>query len=300
MKKICLMFMLLAALFSFPAYAQETSANFAGGSVRVGSDNRACAPALAGSLRYNSAGSGCVEFCDGAAWICPSGVKSSSCNISVTSGLVARYPFDERGGPMAHDIVGNNHMLLANNLTWQPTGGRIGGAVQFSAATDQGDYRGVINSSTLVNLNAFTVCLWYNTPGAWTDIFFTNFQRWRGFGFNDATSQSIYVWINTSGDGFGITTNNAFTLNQWNHMCVTWNGTLNPQTGIHVYRNGAAVTKDWWSANGTGSATSIGEGITALLSYGNFSGYLDDTLIYDRALTSGEVSTVYNNYLACP
>ena len=63
---------ILTALFLLgaPAYAQETSGGFAGGSVIIGYDNRTCNAGLSGSVRYNS-GSSCMEYCDGSSWSCP-------------------------------------------------------------------------------------------------------------------------------------------------------------------------------------------------------------------------------------
>lgn len=49
-------------------HAQETSGGFAGGSVKIGYDNRTCDGTLEGALRYNTT-SDKLEYCDGNNWI---------------------------------------------------------------------------------------------------------------------------------------------------------------------------------------------------------------------------------------
>lgn len=289
--------LLATALYAGPATAQETSGGFSGGSVMLGYDNRTCNSGLSGSIRYNSSTS-CTEFCDGTAWSCPAGVKTSSCTVTVTSGLISRWPFDEKSGVIANDIHGAQHLRMASNVVWQPTGGRIGGAAQFTGAGG-GNYRALSNSETHVDLDQFSVCMWYNTPGSDIDMFTSNFGRWRGFGFPDAASDDVFVHIDLATTDLSITTNPVFTTNAWNHMCVTYNGTLTATTAVQVYRNGAVVTKNW-TQNGVGDTTASNDGFLALGADATYVGYLDDTLVYNRALTAGEVTTIYNNYTACP
>jgi len=63
----CLSFV-LASIFSFSAFSQETSGDFSGGSIKVGAESRACAPALEGSIRYNTT-TNKIQFCNGSAWV---------------------------------------------------------------------------------------------------------------------------------------------------------------------------------------------------------------------------------------
>ncbi len=54
--------------FSNQAMAQETSGDFSGGSIMVGPDTTACAPAIEGAIRYDSASKE-HAFCDGTDWL---------------------------------------------------------------------------------------------------------------------------------------------------------------------------------------------------------------------------------------
>jgi hypothetical protein len=72
----------LAAICMLPlhANAQETSASFAGGSVKLGDDNRACDGTTEGAIRYTAA-TNVVEFCNGTVWSAASGGGSAPCTI---------------------------------------------------------------------------------------------------------------------------------------------------------------------------------------------------------------------------
>ncbi|MCB9981388.1 MAG: hypothetical protein H6860_03205 [Rhodospirillales bacterium] len=48
-------------------YAQETSADFSGGSIKIGYDNQTCNASLEGAIRYDSS-SNALEYCTGSAW----------------------------------------------------------------------------------------------------------------------------------------------------------------------------------------------------------------------------------------
>lgn len=76
-------------------------------------------------------------------------------------------------------------------------------------------------------------------------------------------------------------------LNIWVHYAVVWNGTL--QT---LYVNGAQVASATTPAYG-GDTDPLFVG-TYNTGAGFFSGYLDDAIQYNRALTSADILAVYN------
>src|SRR5262249_45310087 len=78
------------------------------------------------------------------------------------------------------------------------------------------------------------------------------------------------------------------TPNSWNHVAVTYNGTT-----ISYYLNGAFIQSI--AAPGTildrSEPTMIGrQGTTCDCNY--FLGYMDETRIYNRALTAGEITAL--------
>lgn len=105
----------LLILSTLPAAAQETSGGFAGGSVKIGYDNRACDATLAGAIRYNSATS-CAEYCNGSAWACPSPCGDSTSGFFVlTQGTWNGDLVTAAGGGMSGLDAGN--ALCLTDLT---------------------------------------------------------------------------------------------------------------------------------------------------------------------------------------
>lgn len=63
----CLGLSLILTLSS-PVYAQVESNFAAGGGVKIGYSGTACDASIAGAIRYNSGGSGSIDFCNGTTW----------------------------------------------------------------------------------------------------------------------------------------------------------------------------------------------------------------------------------------
>ncbi|MCB9991211.1 MAG: hypothetical protein H6867_07495 [Rhodospirillales bacterium] len=77
---IIMLFFVFGFGLSGLVHAQESSAVFSGGSVKIGYDGRTCDGSLEGSIRYNSSGPA-MECCDGASW--------ASCGGGSTCGIYA-------------------------------------------------------------------------------------------------------------------------------------------------------------------------------------------------------------------
>lgn len=301
--KIFRTFFAFMALLCMPvtnSYAQTSidarGSGGSGGSIIPGYDSRACTGTIAGAIRYSSASS-CVEFCNGSSWRCPSW-PTSSCNISVTSGLLARYSFDESSGAVAHESVSGHHAVVPSTATWAPSGGRIGGGVLFN-----GSSTGAISlGQNIISLNQFSFCFWFRKgvgsgPGS---LVSTDWDRWRGLYINSAGT-IVGLYINTSGTAVAKESTAVFAEGQWTHVCGTYDGTTNA-SGANIYRNGSVLAASW-SQNGSGSTTSSGDGyfeIGGQSGGGRYVGHFDEVLVYNRALTGGEVTTIYNEYVACP
>ncbi len=82
-----------------------------------------------------------------------------------TSGLVARWDFDEGTGPVAHDTSGNNNHGTLDNYTddSQWVAGRFGGGLAFNGQTSN---RLIVPDSPKIGadlVNAFTVSAWFRS-----------------------------------------------------------------------------------------------------------------------------------------
>ena len=99
------------------------------------------------------------------------------------------------------------------------------------------------------------------------------------------------------------TADSALTTGQWNHVVVTYDVTSYPSNPI-LYINGALVAWSSSSLSGsipmedeTGIETIIGNENTANVPYFEraFNGKMKDVRIYNRILSAGEVTTLYNS-----
>lgn len=82
-----------------------------------------------------------------------------------TSGLVARWEFDEGTGPVAHDASGNNNHGTLDNYAddSQWVAGRFGGGLAFNGQTSN---RLIVPDSPNIGadlVNAFTVSAWFRS-----------------------------------------------------------------------------------------------------------------------------------------
>ncbi|MEK7201753.1 MAG: Ig-like domain-containing protein, partial [Patescibacteria group bacterium] len=91
---------------------------------------------------------------------------------------------------------------------------------------------------------------------------------------------------------------NLFSLNQWQHVTVTWDGSSNAQN-VHIYHNGQETLYQV-QQNGVTNPDSdspvafiLGSAITPT-QQGQFNGSIDDVRIYNRVLTVFDVQTLYN------
>lgn len=222
----------------------------------------------------------------------------------------------------------NNGILYASSTNWPTaTNGPLGNAAAFSRgpwtwpgppAEPAGSvqYIAVTNMYSITNLTNGTVAAWawygdnsINTSSIFDTGYYDQEDSWQlGRQFWDSTQFSVWtnqvlyaaaVFPDGSGSGNHLNTTN------WNHYCVTWNG-----TNFIGYFNGAA-----FSTNGQAGIPSLKIGTPSWLAIGTwkhqngpdldparqqppnccwYGGQLDDLRIYNRALSATEVASLYN------
>jgi hypothetical protein len=206
------------------------------------------------------------------------------------NGLVAWYPFNGN----ANDESGNNR-----------NGTIYGGATlttdRFGNPNCAYDFDGssgyIRNDAFPTNLNAYTYFGWYKSDITnYTDCCVFNQTGYNASG--EASSFGIScanIYINARHRlsnmnlvGIGLS---PLDLN-WNFLATTWDGQW-----VRVYKNGTQIdSANLTSRSSLGSKFFIGCGFNlgSLISY-FFNGKLDDIGIYDRALTQGEITGIYQN-----
>ena len=101
----------------------------------------------------------------------------------------------------------------------------------------------------------------------------------------------IYIGLNGR---YAYTTTDVVSLNEWNFITVTYDGTLWNTTALRIYVNGEAQTKTMSSS----AELTTGSAYLFIGSEWNnafrWIGSIDEVLIYNKSLSSSEVEIIYN------
>ncbi|MDR3459471.1 MAG: immunoglobulin domain-containing protein [Verrucomicrobiae bacterium] len=224
--------------------------------------------------------------------------------FSLWQGLVAYYPFNGN----ANDASGNGYNLINNGATYgTDMFGNTNAAAVFSAGTAippagnfddsfGGQWMSFGTAAPLDNLSAVTVSMWLN-PGNFLPPAAGNAASGRvlyqesvvdidtqgnspqGFGFTYGDGNN---WFNQTGLDVTNGTAGFSTNGSWVHCVLTADA-----TGQKLFANGALLESDSTLFTGTGTNGYI----LGLGAY--YNGSIDDLRIYNRALSSNEVASLY-------
>ncbi len=207
-----------------------------------------------------------------------------------TSGLVSWW----RGDGNANDSAGANNGSALNGAGY--TAGVFGPSFSFDGIND---HIRVPNSANLQITSAITVGAWIykRSTGSFDEII----SKWdatpfgqRSYTLSVNPDGRAYFSLSTTGasnDGSAYTTS-QIPLNTWTHLAGAYdgssvriyvNGVLDSQTG---YTGGIFSGSDDLSIGGVVGGVAVGSGISF------FDGGIDEALIYNRALSSGEILTL--------
>lgn len=187
-----------------------------------------------------------------------------------SSGLYARFKFNETSGRLASDNVGGALLTFLASVTWVP--GKIGGCVR------------IVNTSSGLNnefmlTDAKSVFLWVKTLALDGPFLASN-------GIDEAIFLDLdgHLVVQNGNNDNAVTSADSIANNQWHHV-----GFTDDLTVLTVYLDGAAIgtmpssglTEQWGVPDDT-AATGPGASLTAVLA--------DDLLFYGRALTANDVA----------
>jgi hypothetical protein len=208
----------------------------------------------------------------------------------LTRNLKAYWMLNEGSGDAIYDLVtqnpnGNNGTLAnPDSDTWVP--GRIGNAIYLNGVDN---YITVTNGvgNLLDGLGNFSLSIWIKPQAASDNILGANNTTvW--FYMNNNLGIEFATYFKGTGDAY--TASNAVTLDVWNYLVVTRDG-----TSCKVYVNGVLFDTLTWSGDTNGTAGGN-------LQFGRYStggneflGHMDVISMYDRTLTAGEVFELYYN-----
>ena len=202
-------------------------------------------------------------------------VLAASVRADITTGLLAHWKLDETSGTTATDAMGTYNGTYVNSPTLNQTGAfGSSKAVTFASASSQCVSLGVRSSSTPDQSIAF----WFNA----SDLSGTrNAVSWGRTETRLSPTAVRYYGDSVLAGGVNFST--TFTTSQWYHVVISQSGT----TGT-VYVNGVSLGNQTVQAL---SDSTTASSLAAYLASSNFfAGTIDDVRIYNRVLSSDDVS----------
>jgi hypothetical protein len=188
--------------------------------------------------------------------------------------LVAHWALNETEGMIAHDVVSGNNDFVMGNLLWQPTSGRVGGALELDGIDD------CIITSTGPNSaeRPFSVVAWIKggTPGQ-VIISQPGGVDWLAV---DAEGKLMTELKGPGRNAAPLMSQALITDEQWHRIGLVWDGSRRMLCvdGVSV----AEDIQDSLGVFGSGLYIGVGKNYTA----GTFfCGLIDDVRIYNRAVS---------------
>ncbi len=221
------------------------------------------------------------------------------------AGLVGNYPFDGNG----NDISGNNRNLQQFGVEASTDRfGNSAGALLFqNQQKNVTDYLRATNDEDF-KFRKYTFSFWLNTSSfyqvggfwdpAYQGIITFSPKYWNlgpsynlGLSINDNSQIGMEHWapasVNAAGTPLG-----TIQLGQWYHVGVTYDSTT-----IRFYLNGQVIDSVDAILSYVGQTDFLigarGDGPFPGGYFGGFNGKMDDLMIWDRALSGTDISTIY-------
>jgi len=210
-------------------------------------------------------------------------------------GLVAYWPMSEGGGPKIYDISGNcNHGTFYGDTKWVP--GKFGSCLSFDG---DGDYVGVNDAPSLKITKDLTLSIWICPKSVSYVAYAVLVSKWAAGGagysyFFALNDDEIQLRISGTGSDYNnkkqtVATN--LVIDRWYHIIAVYYA---GEQDIKIYVNGINQ-----STTVTGTIPSSIFNSTTIVRIGgwttnyDFNGSIDHVMIFNRALTAGEIQKLY-------
>ncbi len=206
-----------------------------------------------------------------------------------TGRMVAWWKFDENFGNTTADSSGNRHNgKLVGNPKWQPSGGKIGGALECDG---DGDYIKIGHESSFDFREEITVAAWVNiskVPVEWTPIVTKGNSAWRLVTYR-AERKFHFAVTDPSFSGSAILGETQVTPGEWHHVAGTYDGAT-----IRLYVDGLEEQKPTeYDAGLTANNCNVFIGGNSEKPERCWNGLIDDVRIYNYALSEAEIEALY-------
>lgn len=187
--------------------------------------------------------------------------------------LIAHWKLDEASGTTAADSASANDGALMGHPGWQPTGGKIGGALQFDGTDDSVGTPFILDPSA----QPFSVFAWVK-GGAPGQVILSQEKGADWILANPATGALMTELKSAGRFGKSLGSQVVIADGQWHRVGLTWDG-----SNRVLYVDDVEVARDT-QASLAGSTGNLCLGAGSKLAPASFwSGLIDDVRIYDRA-----------------
>jgi len=195
-------------------------------------------------------------------------------------GLLAHWTLDETGGDVAHDSIQKLDGTLHGGPTWQPTAGKVRGALQLDGIDDYVSTPFILDPAGA----AFAIFAWVKggAPGQ-VVISQTGGMNWL---LTDASEGKLMTELTIAGRlARPLTSQTIVTDGNWHRVGLTWDG-----KNRTLYVDDVEVAEDT-QASLSGSQGGLHFGAGKNLDPGSFfSGLIDDVRIHSAALRTGSTT----------
>ncbi len=207
------------------------------------------------------------------------------------SGAIGYWAMNETGGTTAHDSAGSHNGTLVNMAGTEWTAGVIGNAIRLDGAND---YISVPDAADLRITGDIAIAFWYQKTaeaGDWQRIVGKGNTTQRNYGvweWSGADGRVLFQEYNASGGNILNMDSGALApgTGTWNHCVATIQGNT-----AQLYINGQLASTATRTGTPGTSADPLLIGYAGFHTY--FPGYLDEVLLYGRALSLQEVQALY-------
>ncbi|MCD6558235.1 MAG: hypothetical protein J7K31_04395 [Candidatus Aenigmarchaeota archaeon] len=206
-------------------------------------------------------------------------------------GLVAHWDMDENSGSIVRDSSGydNDGEWPSSRVNWVQ--GKYGSALEFDGVDDYVEVPG----SDSLDLTKFTVSLWIKPDalgtGSWQGIIGkgTGDKNNRNYAlFQRLDDDRLHYSFSDGNDWVSYSSVGSLTIGDWYYVVMTYD-----QANFCLYINGEkdSCVPESRVPLTTSESLYIGR----LPDYGAFNGAIDDVRIYNRALSAGEIKSLYES-----
>lgn len=236
-------------------------------------------------------------------------VAPASGASDLLTGIVSYWNMDEASGNRA-DSVGSN--TLVDNNTVTSASGVISNAASFASASSE--FLNVTDNASISFSTSFSVSAWIrqDTTVALNRCFFSKWNTSTGTASEFicrtlGSGSEIRVFIaNASNDGganAGDTTDASMVADTFYHLGVVYDGSLTGNSNrLKIYLNGTQKTLSFTgtiAASLPSTSADLWFGAESTSAGRPLNGKLDEVGLWNIALTSGQITRLYNGGAGC-